>query len=292
MISAPVMDYLGDEIGAIDIQRTERVSGGSINRCFKLVTRKDQFFFVKINQPDRLEMFEAESDGLSALKASGAIRVPDVIKSGVAGGVSFLLLEFLYLDGKTSNAEVRLGESLAQQHQYQGEQYGWHRDNTIGRTPQVNTESSDWIRFFAEHRLGYQINLAMRNGYTELCADCQDIIDNLPVFFEDYEPEPALLHGDLWGGNWDVTVDGQPVVFDPAVYFGDREADIAMTQLFGGFGSNFYSAYNRIWPLDQGFKKRRDIYNLYHVLNHLNLFGAGYLGQAARLISRLHGRHL
>ena len=148
--------------------------------------------------------------------------------------------------------------------------------------------TSDWIEFFAQYRLGFQLDLAERSGYGgRWLEQGRRLCSRLADFFDGYRPRPSLLHGDLWGGNWAADAAGEPVIFDPASYFGDREADLAMTQLFGGFGRAFYDAYTSAWPLDPGAGTRRDLYNLYHVLNHLNLFGGGYRAQAERMIGRL-----
>ena len=166
-------------------------------------------------------------------------------------------------------------------------EFGWVRDNTIGATPQPNTPDPDWVRFWARQRLGFQLALAARNGHGGALQRLgETLLGRLPDLL-DHAPAPSLLHGDLWGGNLGYMRDGEPVIYDPAVYYGDREADLAMTELFGGFGGDFYAAYREAWPLDPGYASRRDLYNLYHVLNHLNLFGGGYLGQALNLLGRL-----
>ncbi|NNF51275.1 MAG: fructosamine kinase family protein, partial [Gammaproteobacteria bacterium] len=172
-------------------------------------------------------------------------------------------------------------------HGAQASNFGWHRDNYIGSTPQPNARTDSWAEFLREHRLGFQFTLAKKNGHQLGSADAGFLLQNLDAFYSDYQPRPSLLHGDLWGGNWFSDDSGAPVVFDPAVYCGDREADLAMTELFGGFGEDFYCAYSAAWALDPGYPVRRDLHKLYHVLNHLNLFGGGYLGQARQLINRL-----
>ncbi|MDH5513031.1 MAG: fructosamine kinase family protein, partial [Gammaproteobacteria bacterium] len=181
----------------------------------------------------------------------------------------------------------RLGRELAQMHRATQKQFGWRHDNTIGSTPQINTPASDWVGFWREHRLGFQLELAARNG-RNLMRRGERLLADLGNFFRTYHPEPSLLHGDLWGGNVGAT-EGQPVIFDPAVYYGDREADLAMTELFGGFSARFYQAYQEAWPLDTGYKVRKTLYNLYHVLNHFNLFGGGYASQAERMMDALLG---
>ena len=232
-------------------------------------------------------MFEAEAEGLAALKKAGAVRVPEVYDVGSDADGAYIEMERLELERGTERAAAVLGEQLATLHKHKAGLHGWHRDNTIGPTPQHNPWTSDWIEFFREHRLRFQLDLAARNGYSgELQALGLELADRLAGLFEDYRPEPSLCHGDLWSGNWGVA-DGVPVIFDPAVYYGDRESDIAMTMLFGGFGRAFYKAYERSWPMAEGHERRLKLYQLYHVLNHLNLFGSGYLGQAVKLLRDL-----
>ena len=170
------------------------------------------------------------------------------------------------------------------------ESHGWHRDNTIGLTHQPNSCCDDWGRFFRGQRLDHQLRLAQEKGYGgELQEAGQRLSAELDCLFDSYRPQASLLHGDLWGGNW-AAVDGQPVIFDPAVYYGDRETDLAMSRLFGGFGDSFYAAYEESWPLADGFDVRCKLYQLYHVLNHLNLFGRTYMGRAMQLIRELRGQ--
>ncbi len=263
-----------------------RPAGRGVDGDTWRVQAADAAGFLKIaDEPQRLVM---EADGLQALAGCGAVRVPQVLATGEAGGTGFLLMEWLELGRKTPPAAARLGEALAQQHQRLGERFGWYRNNFIGATPQFNASAEDWVQFFRDHRLGFQLRLAAENGYR---GDLQErgalLLQKLPVFFGSYRPQPSLLHGDLWRGNWGVLQSGEPVIFDPAVHYGDREADLAMTELFGGFPQEFYSAYTATWPLDSGYQKRRDLYNLYHLLNHLNLFGTGYLAQATAMLTRL-----
>ncbi len=232
-------------------------------------------------------MLEAEADGLRELARANAIRIPRVLGVGVEASAAWLALEWIEYSAATASTESFLGEQLALQHRVTADSYGWRRDNTIGSTPQPNCWDGDWIRFLREHRLRHQLDLACAKGYAgPLQERGERLLECLAAFFPGPRPVASLLHGDLWGGNWAADVHGAPVVFDPAVYFGDREADIAMTRLFGGFGADFYAAYQAAWPLEAGATERADLYNLYHVLNHLSLFGAGYLAQAQRLIDR------
>ncbi len=273
---------------AFTVRRSVPVGGGCINAAW-CVEGDAQRYFVKLNRATRLGMFEAEAEGLREMERSAGVRVPRPVCSGVHDECSFLVLEYLDLgaagDARTSE---RLGRQLATMHRTTRARFGWHRDNTIGSTPQENAESEDWVTFWRERRLRFQLELAARNGYDDrLQARGARLLDAFPALFDGYRPIPSLLHGDLWGGNFGVTRDGEPVLFDPATYYGDREADLAMTELFGGFGPRFYAAYREAFPLDPGYRVRRTLYNLYHILNHLNLFGAGYCGQAAAMIDEL-----
>jgi len=245
--------------------------------------------FRKTAAQSSLAMFEAEAEGLAELRAAGAIRVPQVLDVGVADGQSYIELERLELISPTAAVEATLGGQLATLHRHTSDQFGWQRDNTIGLTPQHNDQSNDWIEFFREHRLGFQLELAAASGYNgEMSELGAELCAHLDVLFAGYEPVASLLHGDLWGGNWG-NAGGAPVIFDPAVYYGDRESDIAMTRLFGGFGSVFYTAYESSWPMSAGHEQRAKLYQLYHVLNHVNLFGVGYRDQAVGLLRVLTG---
>lgn len=287
-IAEPVLEVVAASVGTIDRDRVETVGGGSINRTYRLVTLRGTRYLLKTNIKSALSMFEAERMALDELRAASAVRVPEPIRVSVAGDVSFLLLEFIELGHKTTAAAAACGQALAILHQQIRPRYGWHRDNTIGSTRQINDWSTDWIAFFRDARLGYQLQLAADNGIGEsIGAAGRRLLDRLPAFFDGHAPAASLLHGDLWGGNWGATFGEEPVIFDPATYYGDRETDIAMTMLFGGFDRSFYAAYEETWPLDDGFKRRRDLYNLYHVLNHFNLFGGGYRHQVSELLDSL-----
>ena len=231
---------------------------------------------------------EAEADGLARLAAAGAIRVPRVLALGQSADAAWLELEWLDLREPDAAAEERMGRALARLHAVGGPYFGLERDNAIGASPQPNAHAPAWIDFWRRERLGFQLELAARNGHAGRLQDRgRMLVERVGDFFGAYEPLPSLLHGDLWAGNRGMLADGTPVFFDPAVYFGDREADLAMTGLFGGFGPRFYGAYEDAWPLDEGAATRRDLYNLYHVLNHLNLFGGGYRRLAESMIDRL-----
>lgn len=263
------------------------VGGGCINAAWRLGSRQGDVF-LKTNDPGLLPMFEAEAEALGELSRAAGVRVPDVLGSGVSGAVAWLALEYIGTGRAGSQTERLLGAGLARQHECLSDRFGWHRDNTIGSTPQPNPREDSWPLFFSRHRLGFQLDLARDQGWPDSMIDAgrrlQQIVD---VFFVDGAPEPALLHGDLWGGNWAADRTGEPFIFDPAAYYGHREADLAMTRLFGGFGPDFYAAYEERWPAAPGARVRTDLYNLYHVLNHLNLFGAAYLGRAEQMIASL-----
>lgn len=263
------------------------LGGGSIIAVWRVATQSGAIF-LKTGPAVAFEQLDAEADGLRELERAAAVRVPRVLSVGNRGADAFLALEWLELGSGGGDVARALGQRLATQHRHTQDAFGWHRDNTIGSTPQINTPDFDWIRFFREHRLGFQLELAAKNGYTgELQEHGAALAGRLERLFDGYQPEASLLHGDLWGGNWGVA-NGDPVIFDPAVHYGDRECDLAMTLLFGGFGPEFYAAYEEAWPLAPGHRKRVPLYQLYHVLNHLNLFGRSYLARALSLLKELN----
>jgi fructosamine-3-kinase len=258
----------------LGVSAEEPVAGGCIHDCYRVtIGRSSQF--LKTNASERADAFAAEADGLAALRAAG-MRAPQPLGHGVAAGRAWLLLEYLDLGGRKDFAA--LGRMLASGHRSSGPGFGWRRDNYIGSTPQQNGWCDDWAEFWMQRRIQPQLQLAKRNGFDVASPDLS--------LLERYTPVPSLLHGDLWSGNAAFTDEG-PVLFDPAVYYGDREADLAMTELFGGFPREFYQAYNEAWPLEQGYQRRKHLYNLYHLLNHLNLFGGGYLRQVTATLRLL-----
>ncbi len=269
------------------VSEQRAVRGGCINAT-AVIAGGGRRYFVKLNDATRSAMFEAEAAGLAEIIHSDTVRAPKPVCAGRGGGKAWLVLEYLDLGGRGGEpSDALLGTGLAALHRTTRPRFGWARDNTIGSTAQINTEGPDWPTFYREHRLRFQLELAAENGYRGRLQTLGERLGAMvPAFFRSYRPAPSLLHGDLWGGNRGVLADGTPVIFDPAVYYGDREADLAMTELFGGFGRDFYASYRESWPLDDGYRIRKDLYNLYHVLNHLNLFG-GYLGQVERLMERL-----
>src|SRR5258706_3145126 len=250
------------------IERASAAPGGCIHRAW-ILEGSGARYFAKTNDAAHADNVSAEADGLAALAAAGA-RVPASLCRGTAGAQAFHILE--YLDLGREGDPAALARALAAVHAVRRESYGWPRDNYIGTSPQCNRRSVSWPRFWEEARLAPQLELAGRNrmGRT-LVRKGERLIAALPRLIGSHAPTPSMLHGDLWSGNAGFLQDGTPVIFDPAVYCGDREADLAMTELFGGFAPAFYSADREIAPLPTGYTIRKTLYNLYHILNHANL---------------------
>jgi protein-ribulosamine 3-kinase len=259
----------------IGLSQLEPVGGGCIHRCFRAL-KEGRPVFLKMNDAPHADGFAAEADGLRALRAAGAT-APEPLEQGVSGNEAYLLMEFLELQPGGDSAA--LGRMLARVHESKGKTFGWTRDNYIGATPQLNEPLSDWKTFWRERRMAPQIALAKQRGFEIDLGRVCDVLDG-------HEPPPSLVHGDLWSGNAAFLRGGAPAIFDPAVYYGDREVDLAMTELFGGFPQEFYAAYG---PLPAGYETRKHLYNLYHLLNHLNLFGSGYFGQVKTTLRLLAG---
>lgn len=269
------------------LHRAVAAGGGCINQAYRLIG-EDRDYFVKLNQRALLPMFEAEAHGLSEIAATSTVRAPEPVGCGVAGSQSFLVMEYLPLRSGRGATDRLLGQQLAALHRIEQPYFGWIRDNTIGSTPQVNLCGDNWADFWRQHRLGFQLQLAADQGYCgRLQRRGEQLLAGLGALLDGHRPHPSLLHGDLWGGNYASDENGKPVIYDPACYYGDREADLAMTELFGGFSADFYAAYREAYPLDAGYATRKILYNLYHILNHLNLFGGGYAGQAESMMDRL-----
>lgn len=282
-IAADISKAVGSDF---KVEHAAPVGGGCINQTMRLEGSNGLRYFIKLNDAHHYSMFIAEAEGLDAITSTHKLRVPRPIVQGSNGGQSYLVLEYMEL-GSRGNAR-KLGEQLAELHQCTAERYGFKSNNFIGTTSQRNDWHDDWIAFWRNQRLAHQLRLADKKGFGGKLQELgQRLMERLPAFFTGYSPVPSLLHGDLWGGNHAYLNDGTPVVFDPAAYYGDREADIAMTELFGGYPAEFYAAYRSIWPLDEGYSVRSDLYNLYHILNHANLFGGGYARQAEGMMQRL-----
>ena len=261
------------------------IHGGDINQAFRLECGEHQFF-VKVNRADLLSMFVAEKAGLDAIRLSRAIRVPEVFLTGQEDDRAYIVMEYIKLGGRPDAG--RFATALAAMHGNSHDRFGFQCDNTIGSTLQRNTYDDDWIQFWRRHRLGFQLELAQQNGFDASLIDAgHRLAENIDKFFDSYRPRPSLLHGDLWSGNQGADVEGNPVIYDPACYFGDHEADLAMMELFGHPGERFFASYREHLPIDAGYAQRRELYNLYHILNHANLFGGGYARQAQRMIEGL-----
>ncbi len=281
-ISQAISQATGQEFA---IATTNSVSGGCINQGYK-VKGNNREYFVKLNDASQVEMFAAEALGLKQMYATQTITVPEPVCWGMAANSSYIVLQWLDLGGGNKQSWTEMGRQLATMHREGTSQdFGWERNNTIGSTPQVNSWMDNWADFFAEQRIGYQLKLAKRRGGS--FPDTKQVVDAVKAKLAVRQPQPSLVHGDLWSGNAAIGKDGTPIIFDPATYYGDRETDIAMTELFGGFPTAFYNGYNEAWQLDSGYRQRKNIYNLYHVLNHFNLFGGGYGNQAQRIIQQI-----
>ena len=288
------------------------VGGGSISQALRLRTARGEYL-LKVGGRGLPGFFAAEARGLELLAATSTVRVPKVLAAAEAGGwgleasesppvsslqspaprPGFILLEWLQppLRADRARAGEQLGTALAALHRATDPSYGLDHDNYIGATPQPNGSMSSWLQFFRERRLGFQAELAQRNGYLhgQRAQRMERLLGRLGEWIDDAQVQPSLLHGDLWSGNFIVGPGGAPALIDPAAYYGDREADLAMTRLFGGFPPGFYRAYAAAWPLPPGWQERVDLYNLYHLLNHLNLFGEGYGAEVDATLVRLVG---
>ncbi|MCC5866531.1 MAG: fructosamine kinase family protein [Wenzhouxiangella sp.] len=267
--------------------RCQAIAGGDIAGSW-LIDTNDQQLFVKTMPTRHGSVLSAEADGLAALAQAAAVRVPRVRGRGTETEFSWLALEYLPLNRRSREADVRLGRSLARQHRHVGERYGWARDNFIGLSRQQNTVEDDWATFFLWHRLAPQLDMLESKDPDGRWGRYQrSLFETWLKRFAHHRPEPALIHGDLWSGNAAMADEAEPVIFDPAVHYADRECDLAMSRLFGGFSEAFYQAYEATWPLPADYQQRQSWYQLYHLLNHANLFGGAYLERAAGLIQRL-----
>lgn len=275
-----------------EIHALRPLGGGCINEAYEIVATTGRYF-LKYNPQPLPHLFEREAEGLKALGQAGALVVPEpLMASGGWDGVPhYLLTTFIETGRQPADFHERFGRGLALMHQRaQRDAFGFHDDNYIGSTPQRNQWTGNWTEFWVRYRLGFQLDLAARNGHRgELQKLGQKLLNRLDEYLAEPDEPPCLLHGDLWSGNYMCTKDGEPAIIDPAVYYGRREADLAMTQLFGGFPPAFYQAYEEIWPLAPGSEARLDIYKLYHLLNHLNLFGNSYLGGCLGILRRYAG---
>ena len=314
MLEAPLRRRVEARLAAIGqsdrIVSATPVSGGCIHRTLMLELHDGSSVFLKSivgslpTAGTGVDVFKREAEGLAALGEAGALRVPQVlgveneVEDGVeaedgaedGAGCSFLILEAIQPGRPKRSFFPDFGRRLANLHRKAtAHQFGFAHDNYLGATAQPNPWTADWVDFWAEHRLGHQLRLARRRGFSdpelEVCAE--RLIDRLPELIGSVTEPPSLLHGDLWSGNFMVDAQGEPVLIDPAAYYGHREAELAMCHLFGGFERSFFEAYEDAWPLAPGAEQRLDLYQLYHLLNHLNLFGSGYRSQCLAILKRL-----
>ncbi|MFQ5483362.1 MAG: fructosamine kinase family protein [Nitrospinaceae bacterium] len=272
----------------VEIESSQGAGGGCINQAQVLTLRGGRRVFLKSNPHPPAGMFSTEARGLELLGRAGeGPRVPKVIALQEGDNPKFLILEFLEAEPPCEGFYRRFGRALAALHRVQGETFGLDHDNFIGSTVQVNTPETDGLLFFRDHRLGFQQALARKNRLLPAALDHRlDTLRDRLEDFLDLSPEPpSLIHGDLWSGNHFAGTGQAPVILDPAAHFGWREADLAMTELFGRLPQDFYAAYQEAYPLPPGYEERKKIYNLYHLLNHLNLFGGSYLGSVESTVN-------
>jgi len=265
---------------------SQSLSGGCISNAYKIKTNSGEIYFLKYNSSLSGDIFIKEAHGLQELNKAEVIKIPKVI----CYDEEYILLEQITSADKQKNFSEDFGSKFALLHKFTNEVYGFYENNYIGSNPQVNiseeNEKNNWTKFYFNKRILFQLQLAeeIDNSTPELRKAIAELENKIDSIVDDNGERPSLLHGDLWGGNYLIDKNGFACLIDPAVYYGNREADLAMTKLFGGFDSRFYEAYNEVFPLADGYEYRENIYKLYHVLNHLNLFGGGYYSQAMNLI--------
>lgn len=271
----------------LEILSTSSVSGGDIHKAYHLHTNHGDYF-LKTNDKKALALFESEAHSLRRISETQTLIVPSPLAVGETTSQAWLLMNHLEFGSKGDDRQR--GRDLAFLHQQiePHNKFGWDQDNYIGHTLQKNSWQYDWLTFYGQYRLQFQLDLARENGASpHLYEQGLAVIEALPRFFDDYTPKASMLHGDLWAGNSGFLTNGDAVFFDPASYYGDRETDLAMTELFGGYTDDFYHGYREVFPIHEGYERRKPLYNLYHVLNHFNLFGGGYAHQAQRLMEQL-----
>lgn len=272
----------------IEIENTLSVSGGCINETLLLSLSNGERVFVKHNNQPPPDFFRREAEGLRLLGRAQGPRVPKVLGLPNQPNPRFLILEYVDEGSAGGDFYERFARALAGLHHMSHEFYGLDHDNFIGSTVQKNKPETDPIVFFREHRLRFQQRLARERGLLPSNVDhrLDRLCDKLNLLLKVDGERPALLHGDLWSGNYFADSNGEPCIFDPAAYFGLREADLAMTELFGRLPQRFYDAYHEAFPLNPGYEDRKKIYNLYHLLNHVNLFGSSYLSSVKSVVNR------
>jgi fructosamine-3-kinase len=265
------------------IINTRSVGGGCINDAQIITCKSGATYFLKVNYAQLPGMFINEANGLREIKKANVIKVPEAILADN----NFILMENISSSGKKKNFFEQFGERFARLHMFTADNHGFYENNYIGSTIQLNLpQNNNWNEFYWNNRILFQVKLCEKNGYVpgELLKGISALEMKLDYIFSGSENTPSLLHGDLWSGNYIADQDGEACLIDPAVYYGNREADLAMTKLFGGFTGEFYKTYNETYPLPSGYEYRENFYKLYHILNHLNLFGTGYYSKALSLI--------
>ncbi len=287
MIPAAIRAALEAELGT-HIKDARGVSGGDINQAARLTLQDGTRCLLKWKRSPPPRFFAVEAQGLRTLAAAEEVRVPEVLAVGT--DAAYLAIEWIERGNRGPDFAERFGRALAALHRHEAAMHGLDHDNYIGAMPQINTPSTSWTQFYREQRIGAQMQFARERGHLppKREAALAQLQAQLSRWLDDKAVPPSLLHGDLWGGNYMVDTDGSPVLIDPAVYYGHRETDLAMTELFGGFPARFYDAYNEAYPTE-GYSERRELYQLYHVLNHMNLFGGGYAARVDRIVQRYVG---
>ncbi|MFW5695842.1 MAG: fructosamine kinase family protein [Alkalispirochaeta sp.] len=286
-VQQAVVQIAGDGVA---VRSEESIGGGSINDTRRITLTNGEHLFLKTNSQAHVDLFAEEARGLLALQQARGPRVPTPLGLFETRDAQFLVMEWIASGRPGGDFWARFGGDLARMHRTnRAPRCGFSHDNHIGATEQPNGWMVSWHEFFGERRLLFQVELARKHGRADAAMEqgVRAIVKKLPELIPAVDEGGAsILHGDLWGGNYMVSDNNEPVLIDPAVYYGHREADLAMTHLFGGFSPEFYRAYQAEWPLVPGYEQRRDIYNLYHLLNHLNLFGGSYAGSCRAIIRR------
>jgi protein-ribulosamine 3-kinase len=284
-ITKALQNWFKEQNRANEISNTQSIGGGSINTVFKITT-SDGNWFVKFNTAQaHPKMFESEFKGLKLMEHSGTIRIPEPFYFYEGDQYACILMEWITQGTRSAHFWTRFAQQLGQMHQKTTDFFGLEFDNYMGSLPQKNTKQSEFVSFFIQQRLEPQIKLARDAGFLNQkhIAQCERLYVELPSIFP--KEKPALVHGDLWSGNFMNDEKGNPVIMDPAVYYGHREVDMAMTTMFGGFSSQFYQEYQNFYPMESGWESRLEYYKLYPILIHINLFGYSYLGSFERIIS-------
>jgi len=280
-ISEQISECINQDFICDDIRD---VKAGDSHKAYKISDGK-QRFFVKTNKKIHLQNFEAEAQGLEHLSNTQLFKVPNVICTGLVSEHSFLVLEHINMTQGNDQTWFNFGQTLAELHKtHTQKMYGWQEDNFIGLTPQSNLWQKKWSSFFAEQRIGFMLQLLSEKGHD--LANIDAVVESIKSLLTGHNPTPSMLHGDLWQGNAGFHKN-QPILYDPAFYFGDRETDIAMTELFGRLPGSFYQGYDEVWPLEDDYQYRKPIYQLYHVLNHALLFGGHYIDSAKITLKNL-----